>query len=565
MEPKKNSKKLLIVIIILIVLILVTGVAFAFFATDLFKNDKKMFFKYVAQMGDEKEGFIDNRLKQYFEKQKTTPYNNQGTFTPSIEGDNEEQYKSVNDFNISFSGQTDKANQKATQEISLNYTDDVNFPVNYKKIGNTIGLQTKYVGSKHIAVETDKLENKEMDDVNDILESTKKMNSLTELPFSKEELQKLQETYSEVINNALQEEQFAKVQEDGSTGYKLSINKQQFNQVVCQVLENLKSDQNTLDKLNEYAKKQQNSAKITATTIDNYIKSIEEDTEESDVTWEITVWQQKGKITKLSIANPKNAVELTIEKKKEGDSLQYKAYLTVNDEEDDTRNVEVIISASYNGLNEMQSVKEEYSIEWQVQEPQTTTVKYQFQNQVDFTDSIEIEEFSNKNAMILSNYEEEKVSSFMEQVVNRISEVNKKQMEELGLQENENPIIQMFSPILGMNSFGQSNSAINDIGFSAQEIEAFNTQFENYVGTKLSGASVKGLLSAISLNNENAEEDEEEERKIKEIHFDGEEYEVTDQNIAFIKDSIELETEYRVEVEKDENTGRIYRIVINKK
>ena len=106
---------------------------------------------------------------------------------------------------------------------------------------------------------------------------------------------------------------------------------------------------------------------------------------------------------------------------------------------------------------------------------------------------------------------------------------------------------------------------VNLIGFSAQEIEAFNTQFENYVGTKLSGASVKGLLSAISLNNENAEEDEEEERKIKEIHFDGEEYEVTDQNIAFIKDSIELETEYRVEVEKDENTGRIYRIVINKK
>jgi len=167
--------------------------------------------------------------------------------------------------------------------------------------------------------------------------------------------------------------------------------------------------------------------------------------------------------------------------------------------------------------------------------------------------------------MILSNYEEEKVSNFMQQVIERISQVNKSQMEELGLQENENPIIQMFSPILGMNSFGQSNSAINDIGFSAQEIEAFNTQFENYVGTKLSGASVKGLLSAISLNNENAEEDEEEERKIKEIHFDGEEYEVTDQNIAFIKDNIEIETEYRVEVEKDENTGRIYRIVINKK
>ncbi len=274
MEPKKNSKKLLSVIIVLVILILVTGVAFAFFSTDLFKNDKKMFFKYVAQMGDEKEGFMDNGLKQYFEKQKTTPYNNQGTFTPSIEGDNEEQYKSVNEFNISFSGQTDKKNNKEVQDISLNYTDDVNFPFNYKKIENTIGLQTKHVGSKHIVIETDKLENEQLGDFNKILEGTQKINSLIELPFNQEELQKLQETYSSIINNGLEENQFSKVKENGSTGYRLSINKEQFKKIAIQILETLKNDQNTLDKLNEYAKKQQNSAKITASTIDNSIKSI---------------------------------------------------------------------------------------------------------------------------------------------------------------------------------------------------------------------------------------------------------------------------------------------------
>ncbi len=274
MEPKKNSKKLLSVIIVLVILILVTGVAFAFFSTDLFKNDKKMFFKYVAQMGDEKEGFMDNGLKQYFEKQKTTPYNNQGTFTPSIEGDNEEQYKSVNEFNISFSGQTDKKNNKEMQDISLNYTDDVNFPFNYKKIENTIGLQTKHVGSKHIVIETDKLENEQLGDFNKILEGTQKINSLIELPFNQEELQKLQETYSSIINNGLEENQFSKVKENGSTGYRLSINKEQFKKIAIQILETLKNDQNTLDKLNEYAKKQQNSAKITASTIDNSIKSI---------------------------------------------------------------------------------------------------------------------------------------------------------------------------------------------------------------------------------------------------------------------------------------------------
>lgn len=290
-----------------------------------------------------------------------------------------------------------------------------------------------------------------------------------------------------------------------------------------------------------------------------------EDSEESDVTWEITVWARKGKTIRLSMASEKKGIEIALTKKKEGDNLNYQVSLSVNDEENGLGNIGLLFSANYAGLNEMQSVKEDYSVELQLQDKETMTAKYQFENQIDFTDSIEIEEFSKKNAMILNNYDKEKVNSFMQQVVNRISEVNKKQMEELGLQENENPLIQMFSPILGATFLGQSNSSMNNLDFSSQEIEAYNMKFENYVGTKLSGASVKGLLSTITLNNETAEENGEENQKIKEIHFDGEEYEVIDQNIAFIKDNIEIEAEYRVEVEKDENTGRIYRIVINKK
>ncbi len=368
----------------------------------------------------------------------------------------------------------------------------------------------------------------------------------------------MQETYSTVINNELQKEQFSKVKENSSTGYRLSINKKQFENVIIQILETLKNDQNTLDKLNQYAKKQQNSAKITASTIDNYIKSIEEDTEESDVTWEITVWVQKGKTIKMSITNPKNGLEITFEKKKEEDNLQYNASLTVNDE--NLGDVGIYVSANYRGLKEMQTVKEEYSVELQMQESETTTVKYQFENQIDFTDAVEIEEFSNKNAMLLNNYEEEKVSNFLQQVGNRISQVNKSQMEELGLQENENPLIQMFSPIFGAAVYSQAANTIGSNNLTEMEVTAFNQTFENYVGTNIQGTTVKGLITTVQLNME-----EQEEEKIKEIHFDGEEYEVTEQNIAFIKDGIERETAYRVEVEKDENTGLIYRIVINKK
>ena len=67
MNQKKNTKILLILIIIIVIIIL-AGVGILVFATDIFKSDKEMFFKYMADIGDSKKGFIDDGLKQYFEK-----------------------------------------------------------------------------------------------------------------------------------------------------------------------------------------------------------------------------------------------------------------------------------------------------------------------------------------------------------------------------------------------------------------------------------------------------------------------------------------------------------------
>ena len=132
-------------------------------------------------------------------------------------------------------------------------------------------------------------------------------------------------------------------------------------------------------------------------------------------------------------------------------------------------------------------------------------------------------------------------------------------MEELGLEEDENPL-QYVIP-----QFGEEFStlkAIHPNNIDEEEVNTFNQKFENYESTNLQGVTVKGLISTIQLNNETQEE---ENRKIKEIHFNGEEYEVTDQNLVTIKDEIELETAYRVEFERNENSGLIYRAVINKK
>ena len=92
------------------------------------------------------------------------------------------------------------------------------------------------------------------------------------------------------------------------------------------------------------------------------------------------------------------------------------------------------------------------------------------------------------------------------------------------------------------------------------EVQSFNAKFELYESTNSKGATVKGLLTTIQNNNE-----QEGNNKIEEINLDGQEYEVTEQNITLMKSSINVDDGYKIEFERDENTGLIYRAVINKK
>ena len=63
-------------IIILIVVILLLGGVFAYlyFGTDLLKTNEQLFFKYLGQLVDSENGFIDSKLTEYTNKKMTGKY-----------------------------------------------------------------------------------------------------------------------------------------------------------------------------------------------------------------------------------------------------------------------------------------------------------------------------------------------------------------------------------------------------------------------------------------------------------------------------------------------------------
>lgn len=586
MKQNKSKKIIIILIVIITIILVIGGIAFAYLTTDIFRSNKDLFFKYTTQLGDTKNGMVDSNLKKYFENKSKASYTNEGNFRVNVTSDEEqEKYKEINNFNISFLGQVDKENKKEEQEISLNYSDSVKFPINYKKIGDSIGLQTKYVGSKFIVAQKDKLDklskietlsNEELDgvessatttiDFQDTTKSISKMEELTQIELTNEEKEHIRNTYIGVLNQTLSKDKFSKVKENNKNGYVLSLTGEEFKNVIISILETLKNDQVTLDKVNEYLKVRQKSSKITESDIDNEIKTINNNSDLNEENIEITVYSKNGKTAEIIIKTDKMKIDL--EKINTQESLEY--HITLEVAEDD-ETYKIYLNANYSGLSSMQTISENCEAGIETSQIQ---YKYQFDNSINFTNNINIEEFTKDNSMILTDYEQEQISNFITAVTERITAVNKQQMEQLGLKENENPI----QYIIPMEIIVQANSIniMDKQDLSELEVNTFNQKFEVYESTNLQGTTVKGLISTISRNNGITDEessiqtDEETNtenitHKIEEINYNGEEYDVNQHNITFIRGDIDISKNYRVEFEKDQDTGIIYRAVISVK
>ena len=547
MNQKKSKKIVVILIIVVLLIIIAGGILLAYFTTDIFRGNKELFFKYVTQIGDTEDGFIENNVKQYYEKKNTNSYTNEGNFTVNATDSTVVNIDNLNNFNISFSGQTDNTNQKTQQDVSINYSDSVTFPVIYRKIGNQVGLQTDYVGSKFINVETDKInefsgeQTQSIQDINNVVTDIEQVKNIS---FTQEELN----PYMNVLQN-IGDDKFSNVNDANGTGYQLSLSGDELKDILVQLLEALKNDQSALDKLNGYIKEIRNSANITSNNIDELIQNIQNNNELSNESFNVTVYKNGGRTSKITVSL--NEAKIDIQKVANNNSVQYDISVDLNY---NNENLKMTGKINYDGL-EGQNVKETYELGL---ESGAKVYNYKIENNVGFTDGVNVEDFTTDNSMVLTSYDNDTINNFLAQVEQRLTEVNAGQMEELGVTEDQNPLMHLI-PTLG--TYTDMINNLSGPQVSEEDVATFNQKFEVYQSTNLQGVTVRGLLSTIELNNEQ----EDENRQIKEMNFNGEEYEVNGQNIAALKEEIVAENYYRVEFERDQETGLIYRAVINPK
>lgn len=659
---KKNSKLQVVILIILICILIALGTfSYLYFFTDLLKSPSEAFIKYATQISDNKNGFISDNLQEYYNKQNSSSYEENGNMNFKVSIPNlEEELKLVQNFNIATSGKEDRTNQNIEKQINLNYSNNQEFPMTYIRNQNTEGIQTKYVGKKFIAIREEKNENEQQENSEqtgaDVTNLAKKVESAKNRKIEAQDIIEIYNNYGKIIKEQVKENNCIKISDNQNTAYKLKLTGEQTRDILIQMLEKLKQDDKTLSIISDYYKLLGSPIGLKSSDINKKIEMLKQSDKIKNTDTEISLYVQKGKLNKILVTSANNKIEIS--KNENKSETLYNTILEIEDSESNLYKFN--LDVKYTGLENLEEITESYNLKIEApyidnslnletkilskeeeksavetmvadaksekllkgenadtitdtdiqnilnsgnnefytnmkvekqdeitfkitfintsdeffidnkgkitKEPDknekreeknksTEKIQYEtkFENKVKFVPNVNVEKLTSENAVILNDKDQEYVDNLLSAIEQRWKDVNAKFMEELEMKEEQNPIKYIIPTyILPQNANGQNTNQ--------EEVNTFNAKFELYQSTNSKGATVKGLLTTIQNNNE-----VEGNSKIEEVNLNGEEFEVTEQNITLMKSSINVEDDYKIEFEKDSNTGIIYRVVVNKK
>lgn len=548
------SKKVAIIIILIILIIGICGGVFAylFLATDTFKSEKELFFNYLTQnvetikeIANSKTLENYNNLKngQTYEENTTanikyaeggeisSPYNNL-SMTLKNQKDTDYNYK---DFNIILE------EQSAIQIEGIQ--NNGNYGIRFSNLlRQFVSLEN---GQKIDGLE---IEDEKLEALNAIIvdDST----YFQDMIFSKQELQSLESKYITVISQILSQGSFSKQskstitvgsQSIQTTAYSVDLTGYQFQNLIIEILNNLKIDDTIIGKIEAIS----GSSENYVNTIDSKIRQVED---KDFKAVKIVVYEKGGVTQRTEMQSEDFNVIMDISIQNGNGNITFE-YTSLNSENN---------SKTLNISKQLTDTKENYAITFNVANGEEeyeinatldsdfartnlsfgykkgiTEITISLENNISTSIGEKIE-LTSENNVILNELSEESLSATLNVLNVQVPEKLKGRYELLiqKLQATEliNEIKNKYNIIFGAevveeeqpqengdNLTGEETPSSEADDLTKTEINRFNAMFQFYSGTGISGANVKQMveLSKDYLESVNIEQIEGENNKEK--------------------------------------------------
>ena len=520
----KSKKKLVVTLtVIILLLILISLIVTVLLTTGALENNKDKFFALIEKDFSAEEGFIDNRVIQYYENMQTTPYTNQGSLESNVEiaSNNEVILSHPGDegkFGAEFSGQTDKLNDAKESDITINYGKDSSWELKYKKVNGVAGVQSDYLTPKYIAAENERFESilkqvlkgdDESSNTENGANSSLNISDTLSNLFSSENLDGVNidtttlQTNLKTVKEQLSKDKFSKTE---SGEYVATLDSQDIINIINVLQLNIGVDTATIAQQNP-------TIEITASQ-DGVINA--------KVNVQVNNEESTGTLT----------LSFTISKQGSGEQeLTYNvaSQIAYEGENVPAANFSINLTLGYNGLDAMTEVSENHSLDitgnlgtgelsWNTQ----------FNNNVTFTDSVDIAEFTDEDTLNLSNYPDEQVTPFIGQVKDRVNDINETLYKQSGL---ESKVSNLGLIVLGL--LGNSSAEISNDGTATNVSDKLH-ETKTFEGLEFSGIGVTQKDGATIMTGtiKNASQDITLDQDLKITFVDEEGNEITSINVS---------------------------------
>lgn len=260
---KKN--KILIILGVAIVLLIITVFSILFFATDIFKSDKEMFYKYISQI-DLKE--FSNTTGNYQQRLKNNAHEEQGTISMTLKS-NGQTYL---DNSFSYVTKIDSANKLQSSSIDINQNGQKVLNIGYLRNSDLYGIKFEDIVSQYITIENNNLKDFvskfDVEDVSNIPNKIEIPESVSNTNFNidTDELEQILDRYTNIIIEQIPEENYSKVEKGTITvgdknieadGYSVKITIKDLQNILLAALETMQNDEQIVNLINSIIKELQ--------------------------------------------------------------------------------------------------------------------------------------------------------------------------------------------------------------------------------------------------------------------------------------------------------------------
>ncbi len=541
MIPRKKRRMIIIISVILVLLIILTAFLIVYINTDMFKSNKTLFEKYFSKN-------VENINQMYTSLASKTDYENsleQNKYTVNTQinvnnteniGTTEENTDNViNQLKIVVDGQVDIANQYEYQDMNLYKNDESILELEYIKDENLYGIRFTELFQQFLLAENSNLQELfsnlgySQEQVANIPNEISL--DLSQIQLSDEEKNTLSNRYIEIIENNLEDKTFSKeenqnIEIDGKSvqvnEYSVTLTKEQLNNLYLAILEQLKSDDIILGKLdglqsaldninqlnvNESTENNEDSQSLRenfVTEIDNIIRQINQSNIGQDET-KIVVYENMKNTVRTAIQTPEYEINFDYLSTSEEKFMQFQKVAVDNENEQivnlkkTSNNIEVNLENTEDGDTRSITLKQSKEINGNMMNKNLTIQSGTLDNKVEAIISQKIQtvnQFENEvvlgedNSINLSALDAEQLQSLLSTVTEGVD--NK--FNEIQNQINTDEITQ----VLINAGLVQEDNTLQATGITEAERNRYNSQFEILKGKDLDSDRVLEVFNAIN-------------------------------------------------------------------